>query len=987
MKISKSVPIPIILGFNRFKRSKSASFGVFLAILIAITFILGTTIGTKYLQSSIVIRDLDNVLTDINIGVSLPDNSYRPNLNNLSMDLKALPYVNKTFIKYQTRGERWRAGNLTHHMSVDKNDNFTFDNIIFRSKIQLDILGYDNENFKEYVNLLDINLEKENDTLLKTNETIISHYFAQKLNISINDTIYLHYMIMPDIWQVNTSLFNKSFPLIVRNIISISSKSIFARDILRNTFISNNEGTIDTLMILKSETFLKILGYLTGDYGDEFSSHFVISIFLDRESIINSYNLKKSPLLLDSIEKEILGALRVVLPKGTVFYSENILLNELENRESDIRELQRTLLVISAPIVLLVFLITLYLRIITIENQISDYGVLICRGSDKKDIRRSFIIEGGFIGIFASICSIPTCSALASLLYFIIPNDKNFIDWINVFLIVFPSYLINALFLGLLMGVGVNYFASRKLMEIDPISAVQIRHGEMISWAGKHQIKIRKFIVLIGFIGTLWIILQIISLTGFIGMFSEILHRIEDIMSDILLLVPILMILLLIIIVTNRRDIFAKYMVTFSFFLDENVKGIMRSNYLRRPKHFSRLALITAIAFAMGITPIMLSQSAQDVSIRQIKRDVGSDIRITSTYEQLKAINYSTLYSLSSHINAVTPMIWVDSYIVVANGSYKDNGYHSYTEYWTTGVLAIQPENFVEVTYFEDCFTPENESKKLFSQLKSDTATATAQIGLKNIEIDQGEYIEYGIGSVFPVKFNLNGETIYLHFTVIGFFYIIPGLRNFGPPAPLICSIDYLESNLAIPHDSHMTWLIKINPKANRTIRTKTFQIISDQFKDFEVIFVDNVLDSYLFTPIGSIVIIMDSMFFIVLAVALFGLSLTFFQTFSERRTEVAIYRARGMNLGDIRKMFLFEMLSIDSLGAISGVVLGIVTALIYKDVLIRPWPIIPVYLFVPWMKIIPFLFILTMTHILSLFGQSYWSTRSRIIKNLRIRD
>ena len=74
----------------------------------------------------------------------------------------------------------------------------------------------------------------------------------------------------------------------------------------------------------------------------------------------------------------------------------------------------------------------------------------------------------------------------------------------------------------------------------------------------------------------------------------------------------------------------------------------------------------------------------------------------------------------------------------------------------------------------------------------------------------------------------------------------------------------------------------------------------------------------------------MDSMFFIVFIVALFGLSLTFFQTFNERRTEVAIYRARGMNLGEIRKMFLFEMLSIDSLGAISGIVLGIVTALIY---------------------------------------------------------
>jgi hypothetical protein len=335
---------------------------------------------------------------------------------------------------------------------------------------------------------------------------------------------------------------------------------------------------------------------------------------------------------------------------------------------------------------------------------------------------------------------------------------------------------------------------------------------------------------------------------------------------------------------------------------------------------------------------------------------------------------------------AVTPIIWVDANIIVVNRT-------DIVGIYPTGVLAIQPENFVEVTYFEDCFTPENEPEALFSQLSSNSATAVAPLGFKKYEIGYypGEYIYHDIGSVLPVYGfdSKDEERKYLYFTVVGFFYLIPGFtqENFTPPKSLICSIDFLESAIAIPPDSQMTWLIKINPEANRTIRTKTFQIINEQFKDFEVIFVDHALESYLFTPTGSITIIMDSMFFIVLAVALFGLSLTFFQTFSERRTEVAIYRARGMDLGDIRKMFLFEMFSLDSLGAISGIVLGIVTALIYKDVLINPWPSIPVYLFVPWMKIILFLLILIVTHILSILGQSYWSTRSRIIKDLRIRD
>ncbi|MFX0170477.1 MAG: ABC transporter permease [Candidatus Hodarchaeota archaeon] len=976
------------LGFKRFRRSKSSTLTVYFAILIALTFILSTAIGTKYIKSSIIIRDLDDVSTDVSIGVSLPDYNYNPSFYNLSLDLKTLPYINKTIIKYHIRGEEWRDENLTHNLWVNNSINNNFHYSPYHH--QLDILSYRSENLEEYVNLMDIELEKDNDSLLKTNETIISHYLAQELKVSINDTIYLNYINRPQRWGSNQSFFNKSYPLIVKNIMIIPSKSNLAKDLLKNPFISNYDGTINELIILEPKTFLSTLDYLTGDYGDEFSSQLVISIFLKREKIIADYNLKKSSLLLDSIEKETINKLRAALPKGTVFFSENLLFKALELRETDIRELQRTLSSVSIPIVFLVFVITLYLRTITINSQISDYGVLICRGLNTNVIRRSFLVEGGVIGVLAAFSSSLTCLGLTSILYFIIPNDKDFYNWVSIFAIDLPSLMVNALFLGLLIGLGVNYFASRKIMELNPIDAVYIYRGGLTSWYEKHQTKIRLIIIFLTFIMTLEIILRIISLTGILGMFSEILYLIEDVISDLLLLVPILLILLLVIIVTNRRDIFTKYMVSFSFFLNENLKSIIRFNYLRRPKNFSKLAIITAIAFAMGITPIMLSQSAQDVSIRQIKREIGSDIKITSTYEQMKDITPSTLYNLSSNIIAVTPMIWVESLIIVANYSnYK--GHLSYIEFHSAGILAIQPENFVESLYFENCFTPDNEPDALFSQLNSDAATAVAQIEFTNYQIDQDEYIQHDIGSVLPVQIVLTeDEKLYLNFTVVGFYYLIPGFtkENFHSPSQsLICSIDFLESEITIPPDSQMTWLIKINPKANKTIRTEIHQNIDDQFKEFEVFFVDNTLESFLFTQEGSIVIIMDSMFFIVLALSLFGLNLTFFQTFNERRTEVAIYRARGMNLRDLFNIFFNETLSVNTFGAIFGVLLGLVTTLIYKDVLITPWPKIPVYLFFPWPKIILFIVILTLTNLICIFGQSYWRAKSRIIENLRIRD
>ncbi len=87
MKIIGSKKIPLFLIAKRLKRSKSDIFLLFSAITLTITFILGITIGTKYLQSTIVLSDLNNVITDINIGVSLPGVTYQATMSNVSDSL------------------------------------------------------------------------------------------------------------------------------------------------------------------------------------------------------------------------------------------------------------------------------------------------------------------------------------------------------------------------------------------------------------------------------------------------------------------------------------------------------------------------------------------------------------------------------------------------------------------------------------------------------------------------------------------------------------------------------------------------------------------------------------------------------------------------------------------------------------------------------------------------------------------------------------
>ncbi len=989
----RSNKISLFLGASRFKRSKSDTLILFSAIVLTITFTLGITVGTKYLQSTIVLSDLDSVITDISIGVSLPEVTDQVDMRSVTDTLNQLPFIDNTIIKQFAWDFYWGDGGLIHDFGIETTAISTLDRIDGSSP---HILSFNSNDFRNYVELSDIEMIKLNNVLLTSNATIISPYLARKCNVTINDTIFLHYFRYPG-WYISNEISNKSFPLKITNILSVPFESQEAKDLVRNPFHQYTISIFKELLIVESTTFLNLLDSLMGDYSGIVTSQFIVSLFLHREPIIDSYNTVKSPNRLGSIETEVVNTLQKILPKGSVLYTQNLLLEELRELEADISRLQQTLTVVSLPVICLVLGITLLSRIISTNNQIRQYGVWICRGISKKDLKNAFLIEGAILGVFAAIGGVLSSLVLISSLYFIIPNDRNFFQWLCVFINNLPSIGVNSLFLGIIIGVSLNYIVSRNVMKLQPIETVQQYRSGITRWFIEKRKNLRWVIFPLIIIVTIWMILRLISLIGFLGMFQLLFQVFEEIPSLLLSLLPILIVLLLILIITNRRDLFAKYMIFFSFPLNLNVREIMRLNYFRRPKHFSNLAFLTAIAFSMGIAPIMLSQSAHDVSIRQIKREVGSDIRITGTYEQLKAVTPSTFHNLSSHIEAVTPMIWVDSDILVYY-SYKNiYGYQGTgEEHRPTGVLAIQSNNFVEVSYFEDCFTPDNQSNELFSQLRSDAATAVAPICYKNYQIDKDKYIEHNIGSMLPVQFDFINGVLSVNFTVVGFFYLIPGFtqKNFNPPTPLICSIDYLESlNITqrlfsrSSKDPLMSWLIKIDPQANDAIRERVFHVIHDYFQDSEVFFLDDVVHSFLTTPTGSIVIIMDTMFFMVLMVTIIALGLVFFQTFRERRTEVAIYRSRGMKEGDINTMFLFEVLSLDVLGAIFGVTIGFVTSLTYTDVLINPYPVIPVYMFFPGVKIILFLGILTVTHILMILGLSYWSTRLSILWHLRVRD
>ena len=150
MVISGTKTLSLFLGITRFKRSKSDTLIVFSAITLTITFILGITVGTKYLQSTIMLSDLDGVITDLSIGVSILGDADQADMNSVTDSLNQLFFVDSAIIKQHARDFYSGDGELIHEFGIDNNATSTFNRATLSDP---NILSFESNDFRSYVEL------------------------------------------------------------------------------------------------------------------------------------------------------------------------------------------------------------------------------------------------------------------------------------------------------------------------------------------------------------------------------------------------------------------------------------------------------------------------------------------------------------------------------------------------------------------------------------------------------------------------------------------------------------------------------------------------------------------------------------------------------------------------------------------------------------------------------------------------------------------
>jgi len=171
--------------------------------------------------------------------------------------------------------------------------------------------------------------------------------------------------------------------------------------------------------------------------------------------------------------------------------------------------------------------------------------------------------------------------------------------------------------------------------------------------------------------------------------------------------------------------------------------------------------------------------------------------------------------------------------------------------------------------------------------------------------------------------------------TVVGISSGMPGIWNFGSSsagvwgAGVLMSIEnyvrYIYPGELLSQNSPLDKiLINLDDTSAESINdAKT--LISDLYgTNYEILVDDNVSKIQLFTQNDKVIdMIMQVLLILTIIIALFGLISTMYSSLLERMFEVGLLRAMGLKKNDVRKVFIFESLTMMLSSGTMGTALG----------------------------------------------------------------
>ncbi|MBN2157173.1 MAG: ABC transporter permease [Candidatus Lokiarchaeota archaeon] len=637
-------------------------------------------------------------------------------------------------------------------------------------------------------------------------------------------------------------------------------------------------------------------------------------------------------------------------------------LSEVENSEF-MTTLMNTMMIFVSIVAMLISGILINSILTTsIEERIREFGIMRVVGSKKRENMQIVLYQGILIAIFGTtagvaigIASVPFWLWLISSLSVIwskgIPMIWNF------------QTIIQSIVVGIVVTVAISLLPALKAGKIEISSAVDpYRRDQHQKYKLKKEGSSNFRIMLIGIAVSTAGLLVFIFLPRLL--LAEDLILVLSLFITLLLAILIGLVFALVGIVPAIEWVIVHIFKPFISKIFPIVQLGLKRNRRRNQGNILLFSLSFSFIFFFSTFIVMRAQ----ITTNSLENTYGSDLVLINQGSEATRDNVDfNLYDQVSQtigIKSTAPLMYntidlteIISVLVTALEQGVDPesiaesfrrifsinkietyiGSITFNKYVECGLFGVNQE-YVDISnndffiWDKSSGSNDNSFKQIFDTSRNDTIIISKNIAEYIGVTEIGDQVRMVFAE--PGKENQNtGKAI--TFTVAGISAGMPGIWNFGSSqasiwgAGVMMSIEnyvkYIYPNepltQATPIDKI---LINLEDTSTESINDAKTLITDLYGTNYRILVDDNVSKIKLFTQNDQVIdIIMQVLLILTIIIALFGLISTMYSSLLERMFEVGLLRAMGLQKNDVRKIFIFESLSMMLSSGTMGTIVG----------------------------------------------------------------
>ena len=345
-------------------------------------------------------------------------------------------------------------------------------------------------------------------------------------------------------------------------------------------------------------------------------------------------------------------------------------------------------------------------------------------------------------------------------------------------------------------------------------------------------------------------------------------------------------------------------------FLREMSELVSR-NLSRRPKIVAGIAFIIALTIAFGVTTTMASAGIRDYQVRNARITVGSDIQAVAP--ATLGIGYADNISAVEGVAEVSPMVkaeWVE---------------WSYAGHYTHGhVYAVDLDTFLDVAYLDPGLAKGGSLRGLLEKMRGDESSVLVSLHVyKEMGIRPGQTVT--ITFVNPED---PSESVEATFNVVGVVKGFPGTSLMRDEDALIIRLDrYNETlrDLYEPPWMKLSFLVKVEDGYD--VKKVADTLREDENLHYVESFEEQVEDITKNPTATAVLTFLDFEYAYTVVAATAGLAVSSILNIHARVYEIGVLRARGASRRQFLRALFGESLAIIVVSTLIGLLTGVATA------------------------------------------------------------